>query len=73
MSELNQKLPVMLDQSASELTFLEVLPDQAQVALAADIEAARQSHKREIVNSLEEALEHIPRLLRGPIRKIFGV
>lgn len=73
MSKLNEKLPDTLDRPAEELIFLEALPARAQAALAEDIQAARQSHKREIVSSLEEALKHIPRLLRGPIRKIFGV
>lgn len=73
MSKLNQKLAVELDQPAAELAFLESLPDKAQATLLEDIEAARQTHKQEIVGSLEEALNHIPRLLRGPIRKIFGV
>ena len=62
-----------LDQSASELAYLEVLQAADQAQLLADIAVARKAHKREIVGSLEEALNHIPRLLRGPIRKLFGV
>ena len=73
MAKLNDALPAALDQPAAELDFLTVLPAHAQEQLVADIEAAREAHKREIVTSLEEALNHIPRLLRGPIRKIFGV
>lgn len=73
MSKLNQKLAIALDQPPGELAFLEALPDKAQTMLLADIEAARDAHKRQIVARLEEALEHIPRLLRGPIKKIFGV
>lgn len=73
MSKLNQELPTALDQPASELAYLEVLQAVDQAQLLADIEAARKAHKREIVSSLEEALNHIPRLLRGPVRKLFGV
>jgi hypothetical protein len=73
MSKLNQELMTALDQSASELAYLEVLQAADQAQLLADIAVARKAHKREIVGSLEEALNHIPRLLRGPIRKLFGV
>ena len=73
MSKLNQELLTALDQPAAELAYLEVLKASDQAQLLDDISAARKAHKREILDSLEEALNHIPRLLRGPIRKLFGV
>lgn len=73
MAELNEALCRVLDQTAEELAFLQQLPGRVQAQLLADIEAARAEHKRQIMASLNEALEHVPRLLRGPVKKIFGV
>ncbi len=73
MSKLNDQLIGALDQSAEALGFLEVLGEADQSQLLLDIDSARREHHRQIVASLEEALEHIPRLIRGPIRKLFGV
>ncbi|MDX1495929.1 MAG: hypothetical protein R3352_00085 [Salinisphaeraceae bacterium] len=73
MSEVKPALQQALGQPAEALAFLETLSKESQNQLTADIEAARKAHKKEIIASLNEALDHVPRLLRGPIRKIFGV
>lgn len=73
MTQVNKEIVEALGQPAEALDFLAKLPPDAQVQLAEDVQAARQQHKREIIASLEQAVEHIPRLLRGPIRKLFGV
>lgn len=73
VTRLNKELCTALDQPAEDLGFLEALPSKAQQQLLEDIEAARAEHKRLIIDSLNEALNHVPRLLRGPLKKIFGV
>lgn len=73
MTVLNEELCAALGQSAEDLSFLDALPAKAQQQLLEDIEAARAEHKRLIIDSLNEALNHVPRLLRGPLKKIFGV
>lgn len=62
-----------LGQPVEELGYLQALSPTAQQQLLTDIAAARKAHKKEIIASLNEAINHVPRLLRGPIRKIFGV
>ena len=40
--------------------------------LAEAIEAARVRQRAELNAAIEQAWEHVPRLLRGPLRKIVG-
>lgn len=69
---MNTELSNSLGKPADELGFLAALDDQAQQRLLDDIQHARQEHRDNIKQSLEDALNHVPRLLRGPLRKIFG-
>ena len=43
------------------------------VRLAADLAAAHQAHDAFLKQSMDNALEHIPRLLRGTVKKILGL
>jgi len=40
--------------------------------LSAHTEAALRRQRRELAESLEAALDHIPRLLRGAVRRVMG-
>ena len=47
--------------------------DDAQLAdLAEAIDAARGRQRAELNAAIDEAWGHVPRLLRGPLRKIVG-
>jgi hypothetical protein len=41
--------------------------------LSAQTEAALRRQRRELAVSLKRALEHIPRPLRGPVRRLVGL
>lgn len=72
MPKLNPDLPKSLNRPASDLEFLSGLDAAGQEQLLADIDTARGLHRDHIRQALEDALNHVPRLIRGPLRKIFG-
>jgi hypothetical protein len=49
------------------------LPDEELQQLADLIRSARATQGKELEASLLGALDHIPRPLRGPVRKVFGL
>jgi hypothetical protein len=51
---------------------LEVLDDAELADLADAIRAVRRAQARELAQAGERALSHIPRLMRGPVRKVVG-
>ena len=48
------------------------LADEHLSHLAGALRAARQRQAEELTAASEQALAHIPRLLRGPVKKIVG-
>lgn len=50
-----------------------VLTDEQQATLAGMLRAARAEQGRELEASLLAAADHLPRPLRGPLRKMFGL
>lgn len=42
-----------------------------QARLAATLKAAKQRQQKHLGEAIDEALRHIPALLRGPIRRLF--
>lgn len=50
-----------------------VLPSEAQQALIAALRAARTRQRNQLDQALTQALEHVPLLMRGPVRKILGL
>ena len=66
-------LAELLHASPAQLEFLSGLSGADQKKLAADIQAAHSAHARHIKEKMEEALGHLPWLIRGPVRKLFGV
>ena len=63
----------LLHSPLEEVEFLSVLDTDAQSALQNDIEQAHKSHAAHIHNKMNEGLGHLPWLIRGPIKKIFGI
>lgn len=49
------------------------LSDEERQELADLIRSARATQGAELQDSLLGALEHLPRPLRGPVRKVFGL
>ncbi len=52
---------------------LDKLDEAAARQLAEHLDEADRAHHKHIEASMQEALNHFPRLLRGPIKKIFGM
>lgn len=49
------------------------LADEELGELAAMVRAARTEQRRELQEALHAALDHLPRPLRGPVRRVFGL
>lgn len=49
------------------------LPKDALSALTAALRAARSRQKNELDSALTKALEHVPALMRLPVRKVLGL
>lgn len=69
-----------MDQIASELKtntdsiqLLHALDEGGREQLLEHIKQARKANETHIHNSMEKALQHFPRLLRGPVKRIFGL
>lgn len=50
---------------------LEGLDAASQARLAKTLRDARQRQQKHLGEAIDEALKHIPALLRGPIRRLF--
>ena len=50
-----------------------VLPKDALSALTAAMRAARARQKGQLDDALTKALEHVPAMMRLPVRKILGL
>lgn len=49
------------------------LDSEHAAELSAQTEAALSHQRRALAESLDAALEHIPRVLRGPVRRVLGL
>lgn len=68
------KLDASLEKAIGEpMPELAVLSKDAQKQLASDLSAAHQAHDAFLQKSMEDAMQHIPRLLRGAVKKILGL
>lgn len=65
--------PALVEAIGEPMSELEVLDSKSQKKLAADLAAAHEKHDAFLQKSMEEALNHIPRLLRGTVKKILGL
>jgi hypothetical protein len=50
-----------------------VLDEGDVLALTAALRVARQQQKAQLDEALTRALEHVPALMRGPVRRILGL
>jgi len=73
MADNNDKLTRLLRTQPAKLDFLGGLSEADRQKLAGDIDGARQAHSKHIRGSMEEALNHLPWLLRAPVKKLFGL
>ncbi|MGH8456160.1 MAG: hypothetical protein ACRETW_09620 [Stenotrophobium sp.] len=65
-----EKLAAILGKPSGELTSLGALaPDQLQ-ALADGFLSAQKTQRAELEKAIQEALGHLPALVRGPVIKI---
>lgn len=65
--------PALQEAIGGSMPELEALGKDAQQQLAADLKSAHEAHDAFLQKSMEEALNHIPRLLRGAVKKILGL
>ncbi|HEX4918597.1 MAG TPA: hypothetical protein VFV43_11915 [Limnobacter sp.] len=70
MPKLDASLVSLLGEPMAEL---EALTAAEQKKLAADMAQAQQAHEASLKIAMDDALEHIPRLLRGTVKKILGL
>ncbi len=68
-----RSLAELLHTDAGKLDFLAPLSASQQQQLASDVQSAHSAHAAHIKEKMEEALSHIPWLIRGPIKKLFGM
>lgn len=73
MSKELHTLAKLLEVSPSDLAFLKPLGEGAHTRLHTDVTRARDEHATTLKRAMEDALDHLPRLLRLPIRKLFGL
>jgi len=69
MSDLQQALAKTLGCDPEVLADLDAA---ALEQLQSDFDATKKRYETEIETALEGALNHVPRLLRGAVRKLFG-
>ncbi|PPE71927.1 hypothetical protein C3942_21175 [Solimonas fluminis] len=68
-----QRLAESLGRPSSEFQALASLPP-AQIDLLSNAVAQTQQRQREaLAKAIEDALGHIPMLLRGPVKKVLGI
>lgn len=70
MAKLDASLQAIVGNALPEL---EALTAAQQKQLVQDLEHAHQKHDAFLKESMDNALEHIPRLLRGAVKKILGL
>lgn len=73
MSSARSRLAKLLNVNERELAFLAALDDAALARLHDDVTRARDEHAKTLKHAMEQALDQLPRLLRIPIRKLFGL
>ncbi len=65
--------PALVQALGEPMAELEQLSTANQKKLAADLATAHEAHDAFLKESMDNALEHIPRLLRGTVKKILGL
>ena len=52
---------------------LDKLDAAAQQQLLADMTAAKHTHEKHLYKAMEDALGHLPWIIRTPVKKLFGL
>lgn len=73
MSVSVQDIADSLGVPPEEVGYLESLEAGARERLFTDLLDARRAHEAHIQSSMRKAFNHVPRLLRKPLRKLFGI
>lgn len=73
MTSAADKVRQVLRSDTDALGFLDKLDDEACAQLTQHLQDAGAAHHHHIAASMREALNHFPRLLRGPVKKLFGM
>jgi hypothetical protein len=71
LSSSEKDLGKLLRVSPAKLAFLDALSEADRKRLAEDVARASQLHSHHIRKSMAEALNHIPWILRAPVRALF--
>lgn len=68
-----ERLQQLLAVDAAALEPLADLSPEAIAALVRDLEAAHRAEAADLQQQMRAALEQLPWVLRGPIRRLFGL
>lgn len=72
MGSSEKDLGRLLRAPAAKLGFLDHLGDAERQRLAEDVARASQLHSHHIRKAMAEALNHLPWILRAPVKKFFS-
>ncbi|MCG8669954.1 MAG: hypothetical protein MI867_11115 [Pseudomonadales bacterium] len=62
-----------LKTTTKNMELLQAMDETSQRKLLEHIQHAHKTNEKHIYKSMEQALEHFPRMLRGPVKRIFGL
>ena len=62
-----------LKTTTKNMELLQAMDEPSQRKLLEHIQHAHKTNEQHIYKSMEQALEHFPRMLRGPVKRIFGL
>lgn len=65
-----EELAAELKVEATELVFLEDLDDAQTQLILVGLRAAADRQQSQIDDAVREALRHLPKMLRGPVKKM---
>ncbi|AXQ29482.1 hypothetical protein D0B54_12620 [Solimonas sp. K1W22B-7] len=68
-----QRLAETLDRPAAEFQAFAALQPAQLDLLAESILQTQQRQREALAKAIEDALGHIPMLLRGPVKKVLGI
>lgn len=68
----NERRPLWKALGCEPPAAVRALPDEQQADLAAAVEDARARQRHDLRAAIDGAYAHVPRLLRGPLRKVMG-
>ncbi len=70
MSTIIPALAALLGTEIKEVAALSV---EQQQQLLKDLQAAKRTHEKHLNQAMQDALGHLPWIIRGPVKKMFGL